>query len=119
MNDLNLLHKGRCLLVVLAHGAATALLLGASTTQAQSLIQLFDQAKAADTAYLAVKAQADATLYRAEQARAGLGPTANLAAAASQSYLAISPTTGPNIDRGFGTQQLTLSGTYPLYRPAN
>lgn len=103
----------------LAGWCAAALLLLAPAAQAQSLLQLLDQAKAADTAYLSAKAQADANLFRAEQARAGLGPTANLAAAASQSYLAISPSTGPNTDRGFGTQQLTLSGTYPLYRPAN
>ena len=105
--------------MVLASCSAVVLALGASAAQAQSLMQLFNQAKVADTAYLAAKAQADATLYRGEQARAGLGPTATLAAAASQSYLAISPTSGPNTDRGFGMQQLTLSGTYPLYRPAN
>ena len=116
MNELNVLQPGRRLLVAVA---CSWFGLTVSPASAQSLLQLLDQAKVADSAYLSAKAQADANLFRSEQSRAGLGPTANLAAVASQSYLAVSPSTGPNTDRGFGTQQLTLSGTYPLYRPAN
>ncbi len=119
MNASQITRSHRRLGAIVAGFSAAGLMWVAPATQAQSLLQLLDQAKVADTAYLAAKAQADANQYRAEQARAGLLPTANLAATASQSYLAIAPTTGPNTDRGFATQQLTLSGTYPLYRPAN
>ena len=119
MNHLQTYRAHPRLAATLAGFSAAGLMLFAPTLHAQSLIQLFDQAKGADSAYFAAKAQAEANLYRAEQARAGLGPTANLAAAASQSYITIAPAAGANTDRGFGTQQLTLSGTYPLYRPAN
>ncbi len=87
--------------------------------QAQSLVELYEMARASDAAYLSAKAQADANLARSEQARAGLLPSVGLSAAASQSYLAVAPAIGPSSDRGFGTQQFGLSGSYPLYRPAN
>ena len=87
--------------------------------RAQSLVDLFDTAKVADAGFLSAKAQADANLYRAEQARAGLLPSAAFGALASQSYLGIAPSVGASSERGYGTQQVSLSGSYPLYRPAN
>ena len=99
--------------------ASAAVALFAAPLQAQSLFDLYDTAKVADAAYLSAKAQAQANLYRAEQARAGLLPTAAFGALASQSYLNVLPAAGASSERGFGTQQVTLSGSYPLYRPAN
>ncbi len=97
--------------------SASALL--ASPAGAQSLVELYELARVSDAAYLSAKAQADANLYRAEQSRAGLGPTAGLSAGVSQSYLAVAPAIGPSSDRGYGTQQFGLNGSFPLYRPAN
>ena len=87
--------------------------------QGQSLVDLYDQAKTYDAAFLSAKAQAEANAYKAEQARAGLLPTAGFTAGVSQSFLSITPTVGPSSERGFGTQQAGLNGSYPLYRPAN
>ena len=91
----------------------------AGPARAQSLVELFDSARSFDATYQGVKAQADANGYKAEQARAGLLPAASVSAGASQSYLGVIPTVGPSSERGFGTQQVTLNGSYPLYRPAN
>ena len=102
--------------------AATVVAAGALLVfpaQAQSLVELYEMARLSDAAFLSAKAQADANLARSEQARAGLLPTAGLAAGASQSYLWVSPSIGPGSDRGFGTQQVGVNGSYPLYRPAN
>ena len=87
--------------------------------QAQRLVDLYEMARTSDAAYLSAKAQADANLARSEQSRAGLLPSAALSAGASQSYLAVAPSIGPSSDRGFGTQQIGINGSYPLYRPAN
>ncbi len=97
--------------------AALALL--ALPAKAQNLVDLYDAARGYDSAFQSARAQADANGFKAEQARAGLLPTAGLAAGVSQSYLSVAPTVGPSSDRGYGTQQVTLSGSYPLYRPAN
>jgi outer membrane protein len=103
-----------CLAAVFA-----ALTLQALPAQAQTLVEMYDLAKTADTAYLSAQAQAQASQFRADQARAGLAPTAALTGAASQSWINVAPTVGPFTDRGYGTQQLTVQGSYPLYRPAN
>ena len=68
--------------------------------QAQSLVALYEMARGADAAYLSAKAQAEANLYRAEQARAGLLPSAAFGALASQSYLGVLPALGPSSERG-------------------
>ena len=49
---------------------ALGLALAASAVQAQSLGELYEAARAYDASYQSVKAQADSTVYRAEQARA-------------------------------------------------
>jgi outer membrane protein len=104
----------RLLASVLAVSAALAM-----PAQAQSLVDLFESARSFDASYQGAKSQAEANGYKAEQARAGLLPSAAVSAGASQSYLGVIPTVGPSSERGFGTQQVTLSGAYPLYRPAN
>jgi outer membrane protein len=103
------------IMAVLAIGTAGL----ATSAIAQSLVDLYGQARTSDAAYFSAKAQADANLARSEQARAGLLPSAALSAGASQSYLAVAPSVGPNSDRGYGTQQFGVNGSYPLYRPAN
>jgi outer membrane protein len=91
--------------------------LAAAPAGAQSLLELYESARAYDAAFQSAKAQYDANLYRAEQARAGILPQANLASTISRASSDNSNTALP--DRAFPTQQATLSASQPLYRPAN
>ena len=88
----------------------------AAPLQAQSLVVLYDSARAFDAAYQSARLQYDANLAKAEQARAGILPTAGLSAGISRSNLS---NTNPLIDRSFDTQNATLNASQPLYRPAN
>ena len=83
---------------------------------AESLLDLYQSAQAYDAAWQSAKAQYDANLFRADQAKAGVLPTANFAAGATRSHLDIN---NPEVQRAFGTQNATLSASQPLYRPAN
>ena len=83
---------------------------------ATGLLELYESARAYDAAWQSAKAQYDANLFRAAQAKAGVLPTANLAAGASRSRFNLN---NPDVDRYFGTQNATLSASQPLYRPAN
>ena len=84
--------------------------------QAQNLLELYDAARAFDASYQSAKLQYDANLARADQARAGVLPTAGLAVGASRSSF---DSTNPTINRSFSTQSATLTASQPLYRPAN
>jgi outer membrane protein len=85
--------------------------------QAQSLVELYDAARGFDANYQSAKSQYEANLYRAEQAKAGLLPSANLALGANRSNLTSNV---DGFDRGsFGNQSATVSASQPLYRPAN
>ena len=84
--------------------------------KAQSLVELYESAKAFDASYQSAKLQYDANLARADQAKAGILPTAGLAAGVSRTGF---DNTNPAIDRSFNTQNATLNASQPLYRPAN
>ncbi len=99
---------------LLAALAATAL-----PVHAQSLVNLYESARAFDASYQSAKSQYEANQFRADQAKALNLPTVALAAGMSQSNIAVSPSLGPSSDRGYGTQNATLSASHPLYRPAN
>jgi outer membrane protein len=101
----------RLLPLTAALGAALAM-----PAHATGLLELYESARAYDSVWQSAKAQYDANLFRAEQAKAGLLPTANLAAGASRTAFDIS---NPELNRAFGTQSATLSASQPLYRPAN
>ena len=88
----------------------------APAARAQSLMELYESARAYDAAWQSAKAQYDANLYRAEQARAGILPQAGLSAGVSRTNLNID---NPATDRSYNTQNATLSASQPLYRPAN
>jgi outer membrane protein len=83
---------------------------------AQGLLELYESARAYDASWQSAKAQYDATLFRAEQAKAGVLPSANLALGASRSAFDVN---NPDLQRAFGTQSATISASQPLYRPAN
>ncbi len=84
--------------------------------RAQSLLEVYESARAYDATWQSAKAQYDATLFRAEQAKAGVLPSANLGAGLTRSQF---ENTVPQVDRGITTQSATLSASQPLYRPAN
>ena len=84
--------------------------------QAQSLVELYDAARGFDASYQSAKSQYEASLYRAEQAKAGLLPTAGLSLGANRSNIGSDV---PSIEKTFGSQSATVSASQPLYRPAN
>ena len=84
--------------------------------QAQSLVELYDAARAFDASYQSAQLQYDANLARADQAKAGIYPSAGLSAGVSRTAF---QNTSPATDRTFSTQNIALSGSQPLFRPAN
>ena len=97
--------------------AITLALAGMSAqVQAQSLVDLYESARAFDATYQSARLQYDANLARAEQSRAGILPTAGLSAGVSRTGF---DNTTPSIDRSFTTETVTLNASQPLYRPAN
>jgi outer membrane protein len=89
----------------------------AGGAQAQSLSALYEAAKGHDATFKAARSQYEATLAKAEQAKALLRPTAGLGGNLSETDLDNqSSATG---DRQFGTLSLSVNGSQPLYRPAN
>ncbi|GAA4334200.1 TolC family outer membrane protein [Variovorax defluvii] len=84
----------------------------------QSLIELYEAARGYDATYQAARAQYDATLARAAQARAGILPSVGLSAGASRTELDVHTPAG-DASRGFNTQSVGINATQPLYRPAN
>ena len=90
------------------------------TAHAQSLTDLYQAASSYDAAFQAAKAQYEANLARAAQAKAGLYPTVSLNANLSGTNSDVNkPVPGPNPNRAFGSQSATINATQPLYRPAN
>ena len=89
----------------------------APAAQAQSLVELYDSARAFDATYLSAKLQYDANLARAEQSRASILPTASLASTATRTDFDNSIST--TYSRPYNTQSATLSASQPLFRPGN
>lgn len=89
----------------------------ATAAHAQSLMELFNAAKGFDATYQSAKSQADATVARGDQAKAGILPTVGLGASASQTNQdsSLAALNG----RSYNTQSASLSASQPLYRPAN
>ena len=79
--------------------------------QAQSLVALYESARAFDASYQSAKLQYEANLARAEQAKAGILPSAGVAVGVSRNRV---ENTTPAIDSNFTTQNATLSATQPL-----
>jgi len=105
-------------LSMLPVSVAFALASLAPLAQAQSLVELYESARAFDATYQSAKLQYDANLARADQARAGILPSAGLSAGASR--VNVDSTTSPaGGGTSFNTQNATLSASQPLYRPGN
>jgi outer membrane protein len=96
---------------------AAALALGLATgAQAQSLVQVYKAARGFDATYLSARSQFDASAARADQARAGLLPQVGLGAGVNWTNRDSSV---PALDGTSNSQNVTLSASQPLYRPAN
>ncbi len=87
----------------------------AGAAQAQTLVEMYEAARAYDATYLAARAQADAAEYRAAQAKAlGLpSVAANVRGVARQIDL---PRSDFNSNNALQTE---LNGRYPLFNRAN
>ncbi|MBO9513725.1 MAG: TolC family outer membrane protein [Variovorax sp.] len=94
---------------------ATALALPA---HGQSLIELYESARSYDATYQGARAQYDASLARAAQAKAGILPQVGLSASATSVEQELS-TDALSARRGLPSQQAGINATQPLYRPAN
>ncbi len=103
-------------LLPLSMAIASALLALAQPVQAQSLVELYESARAFDATYQSAKLQYDANLAKADQAKAGILPTAGVSAGASRTGF---QNTAPVTDRSFSTQNAAITATQPLYRPGN
>lgn len=102
---------------VLGRAALAALFsFAAAGAQAQNLVELYESARSFDASYLSARSQFDANLARAEQARAGILPQAGLSAGANWGNV---DTAGMGSSRSVNNQNVTLSASQPLYRPAN
>lgn len=100
-------------LLPLSLALAPAFLLSA---QAQSLVELYDAARSFDASYQSAKSQYEASLFKAEQAKAVLLPSANLAMGINRINIASDVAT---FERSYGNQNATVSASQPLYRPSN
>ena len=87
----------------------------APAVQAQSLVDLYTAARSYDATFQSAKSAADATLARAEQAKAGILPSAALTANANRTNTELVS----KLEQGYGSQTVTLGASQPLYRPAN
>ena len=108
--------RPRFSLLPFAAGLVVAL---AAPAQAEDLLQLYESARAYDATWQSAKAQYDANLFRAEQAKAGILPSANLGGGVTRSNFDNRTQGLPPLDRSFTTQSATVSASQPLYRPAN
>jgi outer membrane protein len=102
-------------LLSLSAALAAALALPA---HGQSLIELYESARAYDATYQGARAQYEANLARAAQAKAGILPQVGLNASATATRQEVSTEAG-DTRRGLPTQSAGISATQPLYRPAN
>ena len=87
----------------------------APSVQAQNLVDLYTAARDYDATFQSAKSNAYATAFRAEQAKAGILPSASLTANANRTNTeAVS-----KVQQTYGSQTVTLGASQPLYRPGN
>ena len=103
--------------LTLALGAALSALLCAPV-HAQSLMELVESARTYDTTWQAARAQLEAAARRADQAQAGLRPSAALTSGVTRAQTDVSRP-GPDVEHTANTQTLGVNASQPLYRPAN
>jgi outer membrane protein len=105
--------------------AALALAFASQASQAQSLIELYENARGYDATYVGARAQYEANLAHANQALGGVLPNVALNATTTRNYwdyrpdapTAIGTQPGPEAIRYYSTSQASLNFTQALYRP--
>jgi len=92
-----------------------------SFAQAQSLIELYDSAKAYDAVYQGAKSMFEANKYKADESLAGLLP--NISLSTTNQHQTVngyqSGSSTPNYQQLLGTHVATLTAIQPLYNPTN
>ncbi|MDR3368965.1 TolC family outer membrane protein [Rhodoferax sp.] len=102
----------RLIPIALAISGALAL----PVARAQSLLDMYQSAKAFDASYQSAKSLFDANLAKGEQAKAGLLPSVGLTAGVNRVNIDSNIAT---FETSYGNQSATVSASQPLYRPAN
>ncbi|CAN5492445.1 TolC family outer membrane protein [soil metagenome] len=106
-------------LLPLAAALAAALALPAYS---QSLVELYESARSYDASYQGARAQYEASVARAAQAKAGILPSVAASSSATRTNLDIDVVSGAapsSYPRDYTTQTVGISASQPLYRPAN
>ncbi len=106
----------RLSIVPLSLAMASTFMALAAPARAQSLVSLYESARAFDASYQSAKLQYDASVARAEQTRAGILPSAGISAGVTRNGIDYNT---PPINTSFNSQNAAISATQPLYRPAN
>ena len=117
LNDPTMRTPRRLLCSSLAVCAALAA--AAGPAQAQSLSALVELARGYDAPWQAAQAQLQAAASRAEQARAGLLPSAGLSGGVTYARNDVTRPPLPGVDVNGPTQTLGVQASQPLYRPAS
>ncbi|MBS0342052.1 MAG: TolC family outer membrane protein [Proteobacteria bacterium] len=100
--------------------ALTAILAAsAPPAHAQSLIELYEAARAYDATYQGARSAYDASVARADQAKAGLLPAVGLSASASRTEQELRLENVGSTNRTIPQESAGINATQPLYRPAN
>ena len=87
----------------------------AMSVDAQSLVDLYQSARAYDAVFQSARAQYESIVARAEQSRAGILPSVNLSVTTSRS----AAQANLKLPVAYGAVGATISASQPLYRPAN
>ena len=96
----------------------------AGSSQAQSLVDLYNLARSYDANFQSAKSQYEANLAKADQGKAQLLPQVALTAAATRAERTQDPSfpatpTSPASNFAYTNQTAGINATQPLYRPAN
>lgn len=91
----------------------------AAPVHAQSLIELYEAARAYDATYQSARSAYDASIARADQAKAGLLPVVGLSASASRTEQELRLENFGSTNRTIPQESAGINATQPLYRPAN
>ena len=89
-----------------------------NSAQAQSLIELYESAKAYDANYQGAKALFQANKYKADESLAGLLPTVSLSTTDQHQNVNTASPTQP-YQQLLGTHTATFTASQPLYNPTN
>lgn len=95
--------------------AGVGLSLASTPLRAQSLLELYEAAHSYDATYLSARALADSAIYRVEQTRALMRPSASLSANAGRAQT--KPTIGDNFSSN--SYAASLNGRQPLFNRGN